>query len=146
MVTRRTTETGETLRSAGDPAFTTHARQTGDASKRHDLPCTGVVHGFSGSLQQAERFVQLGYKIGVGGTITYPRASKTRDVIAKLPLASLLLETDAPDMPLNGFQGQPNRPEQAARVFAVLCELRPEPADEIAEVLLNNTYTLFNVP
>lgn len=95
--------------------------------KRHDLPCTGVVHGFSGSLQQAERFVQLGYKIGVGGTITYPRASKTRDVIAKLPLASLLLETDAPDMPLNGFQGQPNRPEQAVRVFDVLCELRPEP-------------------
>ena len=38
------------------------------------------------------------------------------------------------------------RPEQAARVFAVLCELRPEPEDEIAEVLLNNTYTLFNVP
>lgn len=114
--------------------------------KRHDLPRTGVVHGFSGSLQQAERFVLLGYKIGVGGTITYPRASKTRDVIAKLPLASLLLETDAPDMPLNGFQGQPNRPEQAARVFDVLCELRPEPEDEIAEVLLNNTYTLFNVP
>ncbi len=98
--------------------------------KRHDLSRTGVVDGFSGSLQQAERFVQLGYKIGVGGTITYPRASKTRDVIAKLPLASLLLETDAPDMPLNGFQGQPNRPAQAARVFAVLCELRPEPADE----------------
>ncbi|WP_048968007.1 TatD family hydrolase, partial [Escherichia coli] len=60
--------------------------------------------------------------------------------------ASLLLETDAPDMPLNGFQGQPNRPEQAARVFDVLCELRPEPADEIAQALLNNTYTLFNVP
>lgn len=66
-----------------------HSRRTHDKLamhlKRHDLPCTGVVHGFSGSLQQAERFVQLGYKIGVGGTITYPRASKTRDVIAKLP-------------------------------------------------------------
>ena len=127
-----------------------HSRRTHDKLamhlKRHDLPCTGVVHGFSGSLQQAERFVQLGYKIGVGGTITYPRASKTRDVIAKLPLASLLLETDAPDMPLNGFQGQANRPEQAARVFDVLCELRREPADEIAQALLNNTYTLFNVP
>ena len=86
-----------------------------------------------------------GLQIGVGGTITYPRASKTRDVIAKLPLASLLLETDAPDMPLNGFQGQPNRPEQAVRVFDVLCELRPEPEDEIAEVLLNNTYALFSV-
>ncbi|MBW9622093.1 metal-dependent hydrolase [Escherichia coli] len=126
-----------------------HSRRTHDKLamhlKRHNLSRTGVVHGFSGSLQQAERFVQLGYKIGVGGTITYPRASKTRDVIAKLPLASLLLETDAPDMPLNGFQGQANRPEQAARVFAVLCELRSEPADEIAEVLLNNTYAVFSV-
>ena len=126
-----------------------HSRRTHDKLamhlKRHALPRTGVVHGFSGSVQQAERFVQLGYKIGVGGTITYPRASKTREVMAQLPLDSLLLETDAPDMPLNGFQGQPNRPEQAVRVFDVLCELRPEPEDEIAEVLLNNTYAVFSV-
>ncbi|XGI78305.1 TatD family hydrolase [Enterobacter hormaechei] len=126
-----------------------HSRRTHDKLamhlKRIDLPRRGVVHGFSGSLQQAERFVQLGYKIGVGGTIPIHAPVKTRDVIAKLPLASLLLETDAPDMPLNGFQGQPNRPEQAARVFAVLCELRREPVNEIAEVLLNNTYAVFNV-
>lgn len=126
-----------------------HSRRTHDKLamhlKRQDLPRTGVVHGFAGSLQQAERFVQLGYKIGVGGTITYPRASKTRDVMAQLPLEALLLETDAPDMPLNGFQGQPNRPEQAARVFAVLCELRPEPADVIADALYRNTTTLFDV-
>ena len=126
-----------------------HSRRTHDKLamhlKRIDLPRKGVVHGFSGSLQQAQRFIELGYKIGVGGTITYPRASKTRDVMAQLPLSALLLETDAPDMPLNGFQGQPNRPEQAVRVFDVLCELRPEPEDEIAEVLLNNTYALFSV-
>ena len=105
-----------------------HSRRTHDKLamhlKRIDLPRKGVVHGFSGSLQQAQRFIELGYKIGVGGTITYPRASKTRDVMAQLPLSALLLETDAPDMPLNGFQGQPNRPEQAARVFTTLCELR----------------------
>lgn len=126
-----------------------HSRRTHDKLamylKRQDLPRTGVVHGFAGSLQQAKRFVQLGYKIGVGGTITYPRASKTRDVMAQLPLDALLLETDAPDMPLNGFQGQPNRPEQAARVFRVLCELRPESADVIAEALYRNTTTLFDV-
>lgn len=126
-----------------------HSRRTHDQLamhlKRHALPRTGVVHGFAGSLQQAERFVQLGYKIGVGGTITYPRASKTREVMARLPLGSLLLETDAPDMPLNGFQGQPNRPEQVTVVFEVLCELRPEPAEVIAEALYRNTTTLFNV-
>lgn len=126
-----------------------HSRRTHDKLalhlKRMNLPRTGVVHGFSGSLQQAERFIGLGYRIGVGGTITYPRASKTRDVMAQLPLTALLLETDAPDMPLNGFQGQPNRPEQAARVFDTLCELRSEPADVIADALLNNTRSLFGI-
>ncbi|EGG4172565.1 metal-dependent hydrolase, partial [Salmonella enterica] len=126
-----------------------HSRRTHDKLamhlKRQDLPRTGVVHGFAGSLQQAERFVRLGYKIGVGGTITYPRASKTRDVMARLPLDALLLETDAPDMPLKGFQGQPNRPEQAARVFDALCELRPEPAEVIADTLYRNTITLFRL-
>lgn len=126
-----------------------HSRRTHDKLamhlKRIDLPRRGVVHGFSGSLQQAQRFIELGYHIGVGGTITYPRASKTRDVMARLPLSALLLETDAPDMPLNGFQGQPNRPEQAARVFTTLCELRPEPAAVIAHALLENTRTLFGI-
>ena len=124
-----------------------HSRRTHDRLamhlKRQNLPRTGVVHGFAGSLQQAERFIALGYAIGVGGTITYPRASKTRDVMARLPLTSLLLETDAPDMPLNGFQGQPNRPEQAARVFHTLCELRPESPEVIAQALLDNTQRLF---
>lgn len=127
-----------------------HSRRTHDKLamqlKKHNLPRTGVVHGFAGSLQQAQRFIDLGYCIGVGGTITYPRASKTRDVMAQLPLASLLLETDAPDMPLNGFQGQPNRPERAAKVFATLCELRPEAPDVIANALFHNTQRLFALP
>lgn len=124
-----------------------HSRRTHDKLaqhlKRHNLPRTGVVHGFSGSLQQAERFIQLGYKIGVGGTISYPRASKTRDVMARLPLEALILETDAPDMPLNGFQGQPNRPERIADVFTHLCSLRQENPEEIAATLLNNSHALF---
>ncbi len=124
-----------------------HSRRTHDKLamhlKRHNLPKTGVVHGFAGSLQQAQRFIDLGYCLGVGGTITYPRASKTRDVIAQLPLSSLLLETDAPDMPLNGFQGQPNRPERVAKVFDTLCELRPEAPDVIAAAILDNTRRLF---
>ena len=110
-----------------------HSRRTHDKLalhlKRHNLPRTGVVHGFAGSFQQAERFVQLGYKIGVGGTISYPRASKTRDVMAQLPLSSLVLETDAPDMPLNGYQGQPNRPERVAEVFTCLLYTSPSPRD-----------------
>ncbi|MBV4412409.1 TatD family hydrolase [Enterobacteriaceae bacterium YMB-R22] len=126
-----------------------HSRRTHDKLAQHLRRCalarTGVVHGFSGSLQQAERFVALGYYIGVGGTISYKRASKTRNVIARLPLSALLLETDAPDMPLFGYQGQPNRPERAAQVFAALCALRNEPAEQIAQALFANTCRLFDL-
>lgn len=127
-----------------------HSRRTHDKLalhlRRHDLPRRGVVHGFAGSLQQAQAFIKLGYAIGVGGTMTYARASKTRNTLAQLPLTSLLLETDAPDMPLSGFQGEPNRPERARLVWQALCELRPEAPQEIADALWRNTQTLFNLP
>lgn len=127
-----------------------HSRRTHDQLalhlRRHNLPRRGVVHGFAGSLQQAERFIQLGYAIGVGGTLTYERASKTRNTLATLPLTSLLLETDAPDMPLQGFQGQPNRPERARNVFEVLCQLRRESPDVIADALWQNSLRVFALP
>jgi TatD DNase family protein len=127
-----------------------HSRRSHDqlaaALRKATLPRTGVVHGFSGSLVQAQAFIRLGYYIGVGGTITYERAQKTRSVMAALPLSALLLETDAPDMPLAGFQGQPNRPERTADVFAVLCALRSEAPEEIAIHLLENSRRLFQLP
>ncbi len=124
-----------------------HSRRTHDKLalhlRRHDLPRCGVVHAFAGSLQQAQAFIKLGYAIGVGGTITYDRASKTRHTIAELPLDALLLETDAPDMPLHGFQGEPNRPERARLVWEALCDLRPESPEEIADALWNNSQRVF---
>ncbi|NLU16460.1 MAG: metal-dependent hydrolase [Serratia liquefaciens] len=126
-----------------------HSRRSHDQLaamlRRAELPRRGVVHGFAGSLSQAQAFIRLGYYIGVGGTISYERAQKTRSVMAQLPLTSLLLETDAPDMPLAGYQGQPNRPERAAEVFQVLCQLRPESPDQIAAQLQHNTHALFTL-
>lgn len=127
-----------------------HSRRSHDRLaallRRSDVPRTGVVHGFAGSVDQAQAFVRLGYFIGVGGTITYPRANKTRQAVARLPLAWLLLETDAPDMPVCGYQGQPNRPERVAQVFQALCALRPEPPQAIAEAIYDNTRRLFQLP
>ncbi|MDQ6588042.1 MAG: TatD family hydrolase, partial [Haemophilus parainfluenzae] len=111
--------------------------------KQANLTKCGVVHGFSGSYDQAKRFVDLGYKIGVGGTITYERANKTRQAIAKLPLEALVLETDTPDMPVFGFQGQPNRPERIVHTFEALCHLRSENAEVIKETAWQNSLTLF---
>lgn len=104
----------------------------------------GVVHGFSGSYEQALAFVKLGYKIGVGGTITYSRANKTRIAVSRLPLESLLLETDAPDMPMDGRQGEVNRSEYLLEVFNELCTLRVESPDVIAKQIWQTSQTLFN--
>lgn len=103
----------------------------------------GVVHGFSGSLQQAQAFWQLGIYIGIGGTITYPRANKTRNAIAALPIEALVLETDAPDMPLCGFQGQPNHPSQLPLVLRALSELRQMDEISLSQQLERNVNRLF---
>ena len=111
--------------------------------KRIQPPKRGVIHGFSGSYEQAKRFVDLGYQIGVGGVITYRRANKTRQTIAKLPLDSLLLETDSPDMPVFGFQGSFNRPERIADIFRYLCELRSETPETVLQTIWHNSCRLF---
>jgi TatD DNase family protein len=98
----------------------------------------GIIHAFSGSYQQACQYIDLGFKLGIGGTITYPRAEKTIKAIKRLPLTSLVLETDAPAMPLFGFQGQDNSPLQLINVFETLTSIRAESAEEIAQTLEQN--------
>lgn len=105
----------------------------------------GVLHGFSGSYQQAMQFVDLGFKIGVGGTITYPRANKTRTAIAQLPLDALVLETDAPDMPLMGYQGEINHPKRVSQIFDVLLQLRSEDKQTVAKIVWKTSNSLFNI-
>ena len=126
-----------------------HSRKSHDLLLRELRRCPpargGVLHGFSGSLQQAQAFVALGLCIGVGGVISYARAQKTRRTVAALPLECLVLETDAPDMPLSGYQGQPNRPERVQQVFQALCELRSESPDYIAEIVYKNSVKMLNL-
>lgn len=113
---------------------------------KQDSPVAGgVYHGFSGSYQQARQLLDLGLKIGVGGTITYGRANKTRRTIARLPLAELMLETDAPDMPVAGFQGEANRPDRLCNILRVLAEIRIEPELRIEEVTTLTTAELFHI-
>ncbi|GEM80140.1 TatD family hydrolase [Vibrio superstes] len=104
----------------------------------------GVVHGFSGNYQQAKMLVDLGLKIGVGGVITWPTAQKTREAIAKLPLDSIVLETDAPDMRISGQQHYPNSPHFIPLIFNRLVEIRSETSPIIAEEIWKNSIYLFS--
>lgn len=104
----------------------------------------GVIHAFSGSDQLARQFWHKGFYLGVGGTITYPRANKTRQAITAMPLESLLLETDAPDIPLFGRQGQRNSPEFLPRVADELALLKKMDVSEVARVTTANAALLFD--
>ncbi|WP_084455069.1 TatD family hydrolase [Comamonas composti] len=95
----------------------------------------GIAHAFNGSAQQARAFIDLGFKLGFGGAVTYERALKLRELAATLPLASLVLETDAPDIPPHWLyttaeqratgqaQGR-NAPDQLPRIAAEIAALR----------------------
>lgn len=103
----------------------------------------GVVHAFSGSLQQAQNMIELGFKLGIGGTITYLRAQKTRSALEKIPSEYLLLESDAPDMPVSGRQGQVNQPAYIAETFRHLRILKSQSETGLAEQLWRNTLQTF---
>jgi len=105
----------------------------------------GILHAFSGSYHEAMTYIDMGFLLGVGGTITYLRASKTRDSIAKLPLNRLVIETDSPDIPLSGFQGQRNQPSQLGLVVNALAELKNISSQEIQQQTTTNYLTLFGL-
>lgn len=105
----------------------------------------GIIHAFSGSYQQGKAYIDLGFKLGVGSTITYPRAKKTINAIKRFPLDALVLETDAPAMPINSQQGQRNTPLTILNVFDSLNAIREENAEEIANVIANNIQQLFGI-
>ncbi|HEY9044236.1 MAG TPA: TatD family hydrolase, partial [Rheinheimera sp.] len=73
------------------------------------------------------------------------RAEKTRNTVQKLPLDCFVLETDAPSMPLAGYQGQINTPAQLALVFDAFCQLRPESPQQIAQQLWQNTLSVLRL-
>ena len=106
----------------------------------------GLVHSFNGSVQQAQRLIDLGYKLSFGGASTFERARRLRAMIAQLPLEALLLETDAPDQPDSSHNGQRNQPAYLVDVWHNLSQLRKESAEEIALATTRNAITLFRLP
>lgn len=125
-----------------------HSRKTHNEvyrELRRQLISSGVIHAFSGSLHEAERYAALGFKLGVGAIVTWSRATKTRNTFAALPLDALVLETDAPDMAVAGKHKGKGLPYDVRAVFAALCEIRPESPTELANALWQNSVSLFGL-
>ena len=103
----------------------------------------GIAHAFNGSAQQAQAFIGLGFKLGFGGAMTYTRALKIRELAKTLPLESIVLETDAPDIPPEwvGTKGR-NAPAELLKIAQVLADLRGVKVSQIIEKTGENVYTV----
>lgn len=125
-----------------------HARQSLDEIsallKRLKFKQGGIVHAFSGSRVQAERFIELGFCLGFGGAATYSRAQKLQALLRELPIESIVLETDAPDMRPAFIQGH-NSPLYLPQIAQHLATLRGISADSLLQHSLQNLLRILRI-
>jgi TatD DNase family protein len=119
-----------------------HVRRSKDQVLKHlrqVRPPAGIAHAFNGSFQQAQNFIDLGFRLGFGGAMTFTRALQIRRLATELPLASIVLETDSPDIAPAWVHPGRNTPDQLPAIGAALAELRGIGVDEVRDAVHRNT-------
>ncbi|EGM71208.1 TatD family hydrolase [Shewanella sp. HN-41] len=113
--------------------------------KKHQLPRGGVIHAFSGSVEIAQEYIKLGFKLGIGGLIMNSNAKKLLKTVAELSLENFLLETDSPAMtPINVTEKR-NQPANAALFIDKIATLQKKSSVLISEHLMLNAVQLFDL-
>jgi len=141
-------------RDAGLPVIL-HVRRSADsllAGLRRTEVAGGIAHAFNGSAQQAQAFLDQGFRLGFGGTLSFERALQIRRLAARLPDGALVLETDAPDIPPqwlyrradqrapgDGSIGERNEPAELPRIAETLAALRGWSLEHTAAITRANT-------
>ncbi len=100
---------------------------------RRIKPAGGIAHAFNGSFQQAHSFIDLDFKLGFGGAMTFTRALQIRRLASELPQEAIVLETDAPDISPSWLHPRRNSPEETPRIGEVLAHLRGMPVEAVAQ-------------
>lgn len=120
-----------------------HVRRSQDQVLKHVRqirPPGGIAHAFNGSFQQAQIYIDLGFKLGFGGAMTFTRALQIRRLASTLPLEAIVLETDAPDISPAWIYPARNSPEQLPAIGAALAELRALDAARIRAATADNAF------
>ena len=105
----------------------------------------GIAHAFNGSIQHAYKLIDMGFKLGFGGMLTFERSSKLRKLARELPLSSIVLETDSPDMTVAQHRGERNSPEYLPYVLQALASLRIEPIESLALTTYQSSVDVFKL-
>lgn len=134
-------------RDAGLPVIL-HVRRAHDATlailKRLRVT-SGIAHAYSGSLEQAWQYLDLGFRLGFGGMLTFERSTKLRRLARELPLDAIVLETDAPDLTVASHRGERNSPEYLPECLAALAEVRGEDPAVVAARTTANARAVFGL-
>jgi TatD DNase family protein len=112
---------------------------------KHFPGIRGMMHSYSGSLEQARQLIDMGLYISIGSIVSYQRANKLRKVAGRIPLQAMLLETDAPDQPGSDHQGERNEPAYLGDTVRSIAQLRDESVAMIAAQTTANACTLFGI-
>jgi TatD DNase family protein len=112
--------------------------------KRFKLKRAGIIHAFAGSKEEAREYIRLGFKLGLGGAATWPQALRMHRVLAELPLESVVLETDSPDMAPAMFPGQRNSPAHLPAICSALADIMAISPEQLAAASTANACELFN--
>lgn len=105
---------------------------------------TGVIHCFSGSLETANIFISMGYKLGIGGVLTF-KNSKLYQVIEKIDLSDIVLETDSPYLTPEPFRGKTNSSKYIPLIAKKIADIKKISIEEVSEKTLENTYNVFDL-
>ena len=104
----------------------------------------GIFHCFSGTVEQAKRMIDLGFLLGIGGTVTYAK-SELPAVIAAIPLEHIVLETDAPYLPPVPHRGKRNESAYIKLVAEMISEIKVLPLSKIAQITSQNATKVFPI-
>lgn len=114
-----------------------------DILRREAKGMVGVMHCFSGSLEIAQELIRMGWFIGVDGPLTFNNAAKLPEIVQRLPLERIVIETDCPYMAPAPFRGKRNEPALVYYVAAKLAQLRGEALEKVAYQTTQNALELY---
>ena len=103
----------------------------------------GIIHCFSEDLDFAKTVIDWEFAIGIGGTVTYPKNEELRKVVTSVSLDSIVLETDAPFLPIQAMRGKQNNPQYIVDIATFIAELRQEPLLTIASKTSQRAQKIF---
>jgi TatD DNase family protein len=105
---------------------------------------TGVFHCYPGNLREAEKVIEYGFLLGIGGVVTYKNAEMA-EVVKNIDLKHIILETDAPFLPPVPYRGQRNESSYILTIAEFIAKIKNISVEEVAEVTTRNAIRLFNL-